>query len=59
MKDRATSAGLELLRMYNESSLAVVSFGLDKHKTEERNIIICDLGSNTYDVTFINVDQYV
>ena len=58
IKERAASAGLEAVRMIYEASLAVISYGLDKHETE-RNIIVCDLGSQSYDVTFINVDSYV
>lgn len=49
-------AGLNVLEILNEPTAAAFAYGLlEKGCSEERNIIVYDLGGGTFDVTIINV----
>jgi len=43
-KDAGTIAGLNVLRIINEPTAAAIAYGLDKHSTKERNVLIFDCG---------------
>merc|ERR1711871_615098 len=49
-KDAGAIAGLEVLRLVNEPTVAALAYGLDKCKDEEQNVLIFDLGGGTFDV---------
>ena len=54
-KDAGRIAGLEVLRIINEPTAAAIAYGLDK--TEERNVLVYDLGGGTLDVTVLSMDS--
>lgn len=56
-KDAGVIAGLDVLRIINEPTAAALAYGLDKHLTEERNVLIFDLGGGTFDVSILTIDQ--
>ena len=57
-KDAGTIAGLQVLRIINEPTAAVIAYGLDK-KGGESQIIVYDLGGGTFDVSLLSIDDGV
>eukprot|EP00758_Cryptobia_borreli_P010717 Tbor_TRINITY_DN5594_c2_g4::TRINITY_DN5594_c2_g4_i1::g.13708::m.13708/K03283/HSPA1s; heat shock 70kDa protein 1/2/6/8 len=57
-KDAGTIAGLEVLRIINEPTAAAIAYGLDSAdgSTQERNVLIFDLGGGTFDVTLLTIE---
>jgi heat shock 70kDa protein 1/2/6/8 len=55
-KDAGAIAGLNVLRIINEPTAAAIAYGLDK-KTEEKNVLIFDLGGGTFDVSLLSIDD--
>ncbi|GIY97776.1 heat shock protein 68 [Caerostris extrusa] len=49
-KDAGRIAGLNVLRFINEPTAAALPYGLDKNLQEEKNVLIFDLGSGTFDI---------
>jgi len=58
-KDAGRIANLEVLRIINEPTAAAIAYGLDKNETEERNVLIFDLGGGTFDVSLLTIDDGV
>ena len=58
-KDAGTIAGLEVLRILNEPTAAALAYGLDKTSSDEKNILIFDLGGGTFDVSILSIDEGV
>jgi heat shock protein 5 len=58
IKDAGTTAGLNILRIVNEPTAAVIAYGLDKAEGE-RQIIVYDLGGGTFDVSLLSIDRGV
>jgi L1 cell adhesion molecule like protein len=56
-KDAGTIAGLNVLRIINEPTAAAIAYGFDKNTTEERNVLICDIGGGTTDFTLMTLDN--
>ncbi|GEQ70233.1 hypothetical protein JCM33374_g3909 [Metschnikowia sp. JCM 33374] len=56
-KNAGTIAGLNILRVINEPTAAAIAYGLDK--TDERQIIVYDLGGGTFDVSLLSIDSGV
>lgn len=54
-KDAGKIAGLNVLRIINEPTAAAIAYGLDK--TEEKNILVYDLGGGTLDVSLLTIDD--
>ena len=54
-KDAGKIAGLEVLRIINEPTAAALAYGLDKKET--KTIAVYDLGSGTFDVTILEIDD--
>ena len=52
-KDAGQIAGLEVSRIINEPTAAVMAYGLDKKKDER--IVVFDLGGGTFDVSVLEV----
>jgi len=55
-KDAGMIAGLNVLRIINEPTAAAIAYGLDK-KSEERMVLIFDLGGGTFDVSLLSIDD--
>jgi len=56
-KDAGKIAGLNVLRIINEPTAAAIAYGL--HETQEKNILVYDLGGGTLDVTILTIDNGV
>merc|ERR1719378_1285127 len=58
-KDAGHIAGLEVLRIINEPTAAAIAYGLDNapEETEEKNVLIFDLGGGTFDVSLLTIDE--
>lgn len=52
-KDAGKIAGLEVMRIINEPTAAALAYGVDKSK--EENVIVCDLGGGTFDVSLLEI----
>jgi L1 cell adhesion molecule like protein len=46
---------MECLRIINEPTAAAIAYGLDK--SEEKNILIYDIGGGTFDVSILSIDD--
>ena len=57
--DAAKIAGLNVLRLINDTTAAAIAFGVDmKYKYEdEKNVMIMDLGGGTFDVSLLSIDD--
>jgi len=58
-KDAGTIAGLDIIRIINEPTAAALAYGLDKSSTEERNVLVFDLGGGTFDVSLLSITDGV
>ena len=56
-KDAGAIAGLNVLRIINEPTAAAIAYGLDKQSSEERNVLIFDLGGGTFDVSLLTIED--
>ncbi|KAL0601845.1 Heat shock cognate 71 kDa protein [Plecturocebus cupreus] len=56
-KDAGTVAGLNVLRIINETTAAAIAYGLDKKVGAERNVLIFDLGGGTFDVSILTIED--
>lgn len=54
-KDAGKIAGLNVRRIINEPTSAALAFGLDKNISNEKKIIVYDLGGGTFDVSIIEI----
>lgn len=50
----AEDAGINVLHMVNEPTAAAIAYGLDK--SENRNILVYDLGGGTFDISVAHID---
>uniref|UniRef100_A0A6N2NL10 Uncharacterized protein n=1 Tax=Salix viminalis TaxID=40686 RepID=A0A6N2NL10_SALVM len=58
-KDAGVIAGLNVMRIINESTAAAIAYGLDKKATSvgEKNVLIFDLGGGTFDVSLLTIEE--
>ena len=56
-KDAGKIAGLEVLRIINESTAAALAYGLDKKKTG--TVAVYDLGGGTFDISILEIGDGV
>jgi L1 cell adhesion molecule like protein len=56
-KDAGAIAGMNVLRIINEPTAAAIAYGLDKKSTQERNVLIFDLGGGTFDVSLLTIEE--
>lgn len=56
-KDAATIAGLDVLRLINEPTAAVIAYSLDKEN--KGNYLVYDLGGGTFDVTILSIENNI
>lgn len=48
-------AGLDIIKVLNEPSAAVIAYGLDR--IDSKKILIFDLGSSTFDVSLVSIED--
>jgi len=58
-KDAGKIAGLNVLRIINEPTAAAIAYGLDKNNSDEKIVLIFDLGGGTFDVSLLSIDDGV
>ena len=58
-KDAGIIAGINVLRIINEPTAAAIAYGLNKKASEEKNVLIFDLGGGTFDVSILTIDDGV
>ncbi|KAL5993972.1 70-kilodalton heat shock protein [Asimina triloba] len=58
-KDAGVIAGLNVMRIINELTVAAIAYGLDKKATSsgEKNVLIFDLGGGTFDVSLLTIKE--
>jgi len=56
-KDAGSIAGLNVLRIINEPTAAAIAYGLDKKSSQEKNVLIFDLGGGTFDVSLLTIEE--
>merc|ERR1712098_974395 len=57
-KDAGVIAGINVLRIINEPTVAAIAYGLDKKKgAGECNVLIFDLGGGTFDVSVLSIED--
>ena len=57
MKDASLRAGLNVMRIINEPTATSIAYGLDKHSTPERKVLICDIGRSMCDVGVLLIED--
>ncbi|CAG8631017.1 14602_t:CDS:2, partial [Funneliformis caledonium] len=55
--DAGMIAGLNVLRIINETTAAAIAYGLDKKAAGERNVLIYDLGGGSFDVSLLTIEE--
>ncbi|CBJ32676.1 glucose regulated protein /BiP [Ectocarpus siliculosus] len=58
-EDAARIAGLTASRIINEPTAAALAYGMDKKSSQEKNILVYDLGGGTFDVSLLTIDDGV
>ena len=58
-KDAGAIAGLNVLRILNEPTAAALAYGMGQDMSEEKNVLIFDLGGGTFDVSLLTLDEGV
>ncbi|CAN0032376.1 unnamed protein product, partial [Hapterophycus canaliculatus] len=58
-EDAAKIAGLTASRIINEPTAAALAYGMDRKSTQEKNILVYDLGGGTFDVSLLTIDDGV
>ena len=56
-KDAGTISGMNVKRIINEPTAAAIAYGLNDKSTEEKTILVFDLGGGTFDVTLLEIDS--
>ncbi len=56
-KDAGSIAGINVLRIINEPTAAAIAYGLDKMTSDEKNVLIFDLGGGTFDVSLLTIED--
>jgi len=58
-KDAGMIAGLDIIRIINEPTAAALAYGLEKSSSEEKNVLVFDLGGGTFDVSLLSITDGV
>uniref|UniRef100_A0A3Q2WYC6 Heat shock 70 kDa protein 1-like n=1 Tax=Haplochromis burtoni TaxID=8153 RepID=A0A3Q2WYC6_HAPBU len=57
-KNAGVIAGLNVLNIINEPTAAAIAYGLEKGNSEERNVLIFDLGGGTFNVSILTIKDH-
>ncbi|CAF1020198.1 unnamed protein product [Adineta steineri] len=57
IRDAGTIVGLHVLRIISEPTAAAIAYNLDKNVSNERNILVFDLGSGNINVSVLKIEQ--
>ncbi|CAF5001762.1 unnamed protein product [Rotaria sp. Silwood1] len=57
IKDAGAIAGLNVLRIINESTTAAIAYGFVKKISGEQNVLVFDLGGSNVNVTILNIEE--
>ncbi|XP_062172832.1 heat shock cognate 70 kDa protein-like [Alnus glutinosa] len=55
--DAGIIAGLNVMRIINDTSPAALAYGLDLGRTGEKNMLVFDLGGGTLDVSLLTIED--
>ena len=56
-KDAGTISGMNVHRIIKEPTAAAIAYDLDQKITGERNVLIFDLGGETFDVSLLIIEE--
>ena len=56
-RDAGRIAGLNVMRIINEPTAAAIAYGLDNRSSEERIVLVFDLGGGTFDVSILSINE--
>ena len=56
-RDAGRIAGLNVMRIINEPTAAAIAYGLDNRSSEERIVLVFDLGKETLDVSILSINE--
>ena len=56
-KDAGTISESNVMRIINEPAVAVITYGLDKEGSGERNVLSYDMGGGTFDVSLLTIED--
>ena len=59
IKNCASNAGFNILRLINEPTAAALSYGLGKNFNKSLNILVYDFGGGTLDISLLNISDGV
>ncbi|CAF1009888.1 unnamed protein product [Adineta steineri] len=57
IRDAGTIVGLHVLRIISEPTAAAIAYNLDKNVSNERNILVFDLGGGNFDVSVLTLEE--
>jgi heat shock protein 1/8 len=57
IKDAATISGIKDLRIMNDTSAASFAYGLYKKSSQDKNVLIFDLGGGTFSVSILTIED--
>ncbi len=55
----AEIAGLNCIRIINEPTAAVLAYGLQNSTNKDFNVLVCDIGGGTTDISLVNISNNV
>ena len=58
-KDAGAIAGLNILRIINETTASAIAYGFDNKTGDGKNVLIFDLGGGTFDVSILSIEDGV
>lgn len=57
-RQAAELAGIKLISMINEPTAAALAYGVDKGEDTAENVLVCDVGGGTTDITLMNITNF-
>ena len=58
-KDAGAIAGLNILRIINETTASAIAYGFDIKTGDHKNVLIFDLGGGTFDTSILSIEDGV